>query len=122
LLVAPIPDPYEIVLPQDLRARTEQVEIGRLMPGENLTSPALSPVCVAQHITESKDAVEPVEIERADRVGIGHDAMVRVMEQQQIMPAAAAMRGEARHQCRLVPFVHQHDFGAVESAINIEPC
>ena len=62
----------------------EHAEIGRLVPGEGLPSPARAGIGVAQHLAKSEHAVEPVEIERGDRLGRAHHAVVRVMEQQQI--------------------------------------
>ena len=122
LLIAPIADPHEVALLADLGVGTKQGQIGRLVPGEDLPAPAMPPIGVAQHIAKGEHPVETVEIESGNRLPVSHHPMMRIVEQQQIPPTAATMRGDALDQGRLVPFMHQHDIGAVERPIQIEPC
>ena len=121
LLITPIADPHQIAVFSDLRMGMKQVQIGRLVPGEDLATPAVPPIGVAQHIAKREHAVEAVEIEGGDRLRVGDHPVMRVVEQQKITAAATAMRGDARDQGRLVPFMHQHDFGAIQRMIEIKP-
>src|SRR5207237_6053192 len=94
LLIAPIADPHQIALLSDFRVRPKQVQIGRLVPGEDLASPTMAAIGLAQYVAKGENAVETVEIEGGDRLRVGDHPMMRVVEQQEITAAATAMRGD----------------------------
>ena len=100
--------------------RTEDAQIGRLVPGEYLPSPEAAAIGLRQHLAESQHAVEPVEIEAGDRLGIGRHPVVRVVEQKQIAPAGPAVGRDARDQIGRAPFMDDDQIRTIERLVQVE--
>ena len=53
-------------------------------------------------------------------VGLGQRPVMRVMEQEAIASARGAMAPDRGHQCRIGPFVHQHEIRRIEHPVQVE--
>jgi hypothetical protein len=122
LVVAPIADPAEIKLPRDLRPRPKNSKVRGLVPSESVPCPAPSDIGIAQDLPERQHPIETVEMHGRHRSRRAHDAVVRVMEPQQIRTAGLPVRGDSGDKLRLVPLVHQNEIRTVQYPIEIEPC
>src|SRR3954471_19875784 len=105
LTIAPIADPHEVAAARDPGMRVKDIEVSRLMPGEDLPSPAARDIRLAQHLAECEHAVEAVEIEGTDRIGIGDHAMVGIVEQKRIATGLLAVASDSPDELRLIPFM-----------------
>ena len=98
-----------------LGRRMEQARIGGLVPDEDAVAPAPAAVDLGERLAEGEHAVVAVEVEGADRVRIAHGAMMGVVEKEREAAAAPPRPADGRDEPWLVPFVHDHDVGAVDA-------
>src|SRR3546814_11213119 len=87
--------------------------VGGFMPSPDALAPAPASIDFRQGLAERQHTVIARQVERPDRIRIGHGAMMGVMEQPgEIAPPRPdkAVRADQR---RFVPFLHEEEVGAV---------
>src|SRR3954452_18305257 len=119
LSVSPITDPDQIVGRRDLRQRPIQPGIGGLMPGERPVGPTEPQINLPQHFAEHQDAIEAVQVEARQFVRCSDCAMMCVMEKQREWRGLCSTLADASDQIRRVPFMHNHQIGTVQGAVEI---
>src|SRR5204863_2481545 len=119
LLIAPVADPDEIAFGVALQ-RTKHAHVRGLMPRPCARGPSALEIEIADRVAECEHAVEVAQVVLRHLLRLRHRAMMGVMKEEFVAPAARAMTADARDQLVRVPFVDEHEIGAIERGIEIE--
>src|SRR4051812_27280619 len=89
------------------------------MPGERPVGPTEPQIDLPQHLAEHEDTIEAIKVEARQLVRRGDCAMMRVMEKQREWRPLCSTLADASDQIRRVPFMHDHQIGALQGAVQI---
>src|SRR3954447_2932211 len=89
------------------------------MPGERPVGPTEAQIDLPQYLAEHEHAIEAIQVEARQLVRCGDCAMMCVMEKKREWRALCSTLADASDQIRRVPFMHNHQIGTMQGAVEI---
>src|SRR5579872_2708156 len=120
LAITPISDPDQVTVIGAAGPWPEDPGIGSLMPCPCALGPSQLQVEFPEYFSERQDAIVMPEIIGGHRARIGDRAMMRVMEEQDVIAGPRPMPPDSRYQMGRIPLVNQCQVDIFQSLVQVK--